>query len=112
MPYCPKCGSEYAEDVRECIDCRVSLLPGRRPTRAGWEPGDLAVPCGSLACLFIAAGLLTVWLMARLEQLPQPLGGLILSTQPACLIAFYAVAGVVSAATFGLWLVRRLLRRD
>ena len=110
MSYCPRCGSEYAEGILDCIECRVSLRPGHRPVDTGPDVEGLAVPCGSLACLFLAAGLLGIWLLARSGQLPEPLGSLIVSTQPACLVAFYAIGGVVSAATFGYWLVRRISR--
>ena len=36
MPYCPNCLTEYVKDTRECEDCGVPLLPGRRtPLRLG-----------------------------------------------------------------------------
>jgi len=113
MPYCPKCESEYAEGVLECIECRIPLRPGHRPARAGLDFQDLVVPLGSLACLFLAAALLAIYFMARSGQLPQPAAGVILMTQPTCLVVFYAVGGAISAATFAYWLVSRLLgRRD
>ncbi len=113
MPYCPKCESEYAEGIRECLECRVPLRPGHRPARRSLDFEDLAVPLGSLACLLIAAGLLTANFMARSGQIPQPAAGLILVTQPACLVVFYAVGGVISAGVLGYWLITRLSgRRD
>ncbi|MCI7210316.1 MAG: hypothetical protein MR521_08775 [Butyricicoccus sp.] len=46
MPWCPKCGAEYIENVRKCKDCGVGLLdhkptpdemlpPAPKPT--GWR---------------------------------------------------------------------------
>ena len=34
MPWCPKCGAEYVENVRKCKDCDVRLLD-HKPT--GWR---------------------------------------------------------------------------
>ena len=31
MPWCPKCGAEYVENVRKCKDCDVRLLD-HKPT--------------------------------------------------------------------------------
>lgn len=114
MSYCPKCGSEYAEGVLECVECRVRLRPGHRPVGRSWDLEDFVVPLGSLACLLIAAGLLLIYFMARSGQLPQPTASIILVTQPTCLVVFYAIGGAISAATFAYWVISRLVggRRD
>ena len=38
MPWCPKCGAEYVENVRKCKDCDVRLLD-HKPT-----PDDMLPP--------------------------------------------------------------------
>ena len=35
MPWCPKCGAEYVENVRKCKDCDEMLPPDPKPT--GWR---------------------------------------------------------------------------
>ena len=112
MPYCPKCHSEYADGVLECIDCHIRLAEGRPPTSATLDLQDLVVPVGSFFCLLAAAGLLLISIRAASGQLPEPLGGLIRSTQPPCLVVFYAVAGIASAIVFAYWVARRLAGRD
>ena len=40
MPWCPKCGAEYVENVRKCKDCDVRLLDHMRPPDpkpTGWR---------------------------------------------------------------------------
>ena len=32
MPWCPKCGAEYVENVRKCKDCGVGLLDHQADT--------------------------------------------------------------------------------
>ena len=39
MPWCPKCGAEYVENVRKCKDCDVRLLD-HKPTPDEMLPPD------------------------------------------------------------------------
>ena len=39
MPWCPKCGAEYVENVRKCKDCGVGLLD-HKPTSDEMLPPD------------------------------------------------------------------------
>ena len=39
MPWCPKCGAEYVENVRKCKDCGVRLLD-HKPTPDEMLPPD------------------------------------------------------------------------
>ena len=39
MPWCPKCGAEYVENVRKCADCGVPLLD-HEPAEAEKLPPD------------------------------------------------------------------------
>ena len=39
MPWCPKCGAEYVENVRKCRDCGVGLLD-HKPTPDEMLPPD------------------------------------------------------------------------
>ena len=39
MPWCPKCGAEYVENVRKCRDCGVGLLD-HKPTSDEMLPAD------------------------------------------------------------------------
>ena len=39
MPWCPKCGAEYVENVRKCKDCGVGLLD-HKPTPDEMLPPD------------------------------------------------------------------------
>jgi Putative prokaryotic signal transducing protein/zinc-ribbon domain len=34
MAYCPKCGTEYEEGTRECMDCHASLRSGAPPAKS------------------------------------------------------------------------------
>lgn len=112
MPYCPKCESEYAEGIKECIECRVRLRPGHRPVHVGLDFEDILVPGALLICLIVATSLLAVWFLARMGQIPDPLGAMIVSAQPTCLIPIYAIGAIFSAGLLAVWLIRRLLRAD
>ena len=46
MPWCPKCGAEYVENVRKCKDCGVGLLADTgRNAAARPEADRLAAVC-------------------------------------------------------------------
>jgi hypothetical protein len=108
MAYCPRCKAEYSDEVRECLECRVPLRSGHRPVRVGPDVEEILVPIGSFFCLLFAAAMLALGVLARQGQLAEPYSSIVLSTQPTCLTAFYAVAVVLSAGTLGYWLLRRL----
>ena len=55
MPWCPKCGAEYVENVRKCKDCGVGLLD-HKPTSDEMLPPDPKAKCCLL--LLTAAALL------------------------------------------------------
>ena len=57
MPWCPKCGAEYVENVRKCKDCDVRLLDHKptpdemlRPTRSRQAGGGLSQENAFCAC--------------------------------------------------------------
>ena len=111
MAYCPRCHAEYSEQVRQCVDCRIPLRPGHRPVRIGPDIEDVLVPVGSLFCLLFAAGMLVLAMLARQGQLAEPYSTIVLTTQPTCMTAFYAVVVVLSVVTLIYWLLRRLSER-
>jgi hypothetical protein len=111
MAYCPRCHAEYAEDVRECLECHVQLRPGHRPVRVGPDTEEILVPVGSAFCLVFAAAMLVLGYLAREGKLGEPLGSVMLATQPSCLTAFYALALILSTGTFLYWLLRRVSER-
>lgn len=111
MAYCPRCHAEYSEDVRECLDCHISLRPGHRPIRTGPDVEEILVPVGSAACLLFAALMLALGMLARQGRLAEPYGSIVLTTQPTCLTAFYVLVVVLSAGTFLYWLLRKVSER-
>ena len=111
MAYCPRCHSEYSEGVSECVDCHIALRPGHRPIRTGPDVEEILVPVGSAACLLFAALMLALGILARQGKLAEPYGTIIVTTQPTCLTAFYALAVVLSAGTFLYWLLRKVAER-
>ena len=48
MPWCPKCGAEYVENVRKCKDCGVRLLD-HQPTPDEMLPPDPKPTGGGLS---------------------------------------------------------------
>ncbi len=111
MAYCPRCHAEYSEDVRECLDCHIPLRPGHRPIRTGPDVEEILVPVGSAACLLFAALMLALGILARQGRIAEPYGSIVLTTQPTCLTAFYALVVVLSTATLLYWLLRRVSER-
>jgi hypothetical protein len=111
MAYCPRCKAEYSDKVAECVDCRIQLRPGHRPVPVGPDFEEVLVPVGSAFSLLFAATMLVLGMLARQGQLVEPYSTVVLTTQPTCLTAFYAVVVVLSSATFLFWLIRRVGER-
>ncbi len=111
MAYCPRCHAEYSEDVRECPDCHISLRPGHRPIRTGLDVEDILVPVGSAACLLFAVLMLALGMLARQGRLAEPYATIVVTTQPTCLTAFYALVVVLSVGTLLYWLLRKVSDR-
>ena len=111
MTQCPRCHSEYSDEVRDCLDCHVPLRPGHRTIRTGPDVEEILVPVGSAFCILFAALLLVLGTLARQGRLAEPYGSIVLATQSACLPAFNALFVVLSAATLLYWLLRRVTER-
>ncbi len=112
MAYCRKCGHEYADSVKRCIECGTVLRAGHRPTTR-YNPTDamdVLVPLGLFVCLLASASLLYLSLASRFGWIVGPLPDLIRNTQPPCFVTLYLVGAIASAAMLAFWLLRLLTR--
>jgi hypothetical protein len=82
--YCPQCSAEYIDDVTECSDCHVPLVPGRRPQHSLDPALELVgvFESGDRMQLAMAKGLLEdagipIFVQGQLTTLIQGLDGLL-----------------------------------
>ena len=55
--------------------------------------------------------MLALGILARQGRLGEPYGTIVITTQPTCLTAFYALVVVLSAGTLLYWLLRKVSER-
>ena len=113
MPYCPKCGCQYASGVPRCLECEVELeseRPKGRLSKFDFDFEELLVPAGAFLVLIFSLALLGIRHLAVTGQMEAPLGPMIAASQPQCFVVFYVVAAVLSTGWIILALVRWLFR--
>lgn len=110
MAYCPKCRSEYPDGVRECLDCHITLHPGRRPGGTGLDLEDTIVPAALAVGFVVSTALLAVRVLVDAGRLTSPVATVIANTQPPCLSAVFAIGSIASAILLAVWVARTLFR--
>ena len=110
MAYCPKCRSEYPDGVRECLDCHITLLPGRRPRGTGLDLEDALVPLALALGFLISTSLLVIRVLVDTGQISSPVAMMIANSQPPCITIIFAIGSIASAVLLAIWLARTLFR--